>query len=70
MTFADIERAAAKVNKREQFLADMEAVVPWEKQLKLIAPFYPDTDGKRGTYAYASVNLVKLSRFAKGAICP
>ena len=36
MTFADIERSAAKVTKREQFLADMEAVVPWEHAFQII----------------------------------
>ena len=60
MTFADIERSAAKVTKREQFLADMEAVVPWEKWLDLIEPFYPDTDGKRGRHARGLEKMLRM----------
>lgn len=60
ITFADIERAAAKVSKREQFLADMEVVVPWEKWLELIAPFYPDTDGKRGRQARGLEKMLRM----------
>jgi len=36
-----------KVTQREQFLAEMEAVVPWGRLLSLIAPHYPKT-GPRG----------------------
>lgn len=52
LTFSDIERNAVKITKREQFLSDMETVVPWEKRLGLIAPFYPDTEGERGRRLY------------------
>jgi hypothetical protein len=31
-----------KVTRREQFLAEMEAVVPWTRLLSLIAPHYPE----------------------------
>ena len=30
-----------KVTRREQFLAEMDAVVPWGRVLALIAPHYP-----------------------------
>ena len=30
-----------KVTRREQFLAEMDAVIPWAKLLQLIEPFYP-----------------------------
>jgi IS5 family transposase len=36
-----------KVTRREQFLAEMDAVIPWNALLALIAPHYPRT-GKRG----------------------
>ena len=37
-----------KVTRREQFLAEMEVVVPWTRLLALIAPHYPKTGPKGG----------------------
>ena len=37
-----------KRTRREQFLAEMEAVVPWGRLLALIAPHYPKTGPKGG----------------------
>ena len=37
-----------KVTRREQFLAEMEAVVPWLRLLALIAPHYPKAGPKGG----------------------
>lgn len=37
-----------KVTRREQFLAEMEAVVPWTRLLALIAPHYPRVGSKGG----------------------
>ena len=37
-----------KVMRREQFLADMEAVVPWGRLVALIAPHYPKVGPKGG----------------------
>jgi len=37
-----------KVTRREQFLAEMEAVVPWTRLLGLIAPHYPKAGPKGG----------------------
>jgi transposase, IS5 family len=36
-----------KVTRREKFLMEMEAVVPWTRLLALIAPHYPKA-GPRG----------------------
>ena len=30
-----------KVSRRERFLAEMDAVIPWDRLLKLIEPHYP-----------------------------
>ena len=30
-----------KLTRREQFLSEMDAVVPWDRLLALIAPHYP-----------------------------
>ena len=37
-----------KLTRREQFLAQMDAVVPWGRVLALIAPHYPKTGPKGG----------------------
>jgi IS5 family transposase len=37
-----------KVTRREQFLAEMDAVVPWAPLLALIAPHYPKAGSKGG----------------------
>ncbi|WP_287433090.1 IS5 family transposase [Maritimibacter sp.] len=37
-----------KVTRREQFLAEMEAVVPWSRLLALIEPHYPKAGPKGG----------------------
>jgi IS5 family transposase len=37
-----------KVTRREQFLAEMDAVVPWTRLLALIAPHYPKVGSKGG----------------------
>jgi len=40
--FPDLHDAMKKkVTRREQFLAEMEAVVPWGRLLALTAPHYP-----------------------------
>lgn len=41
-TFASLAfDAKRKRTRREQFLAEMEAVVPWQKLMERIAPYYP-----------------------------
>ncbi|SFU05679.1 transposase, partial [Sedimentitalea nanhaiensis] len=37
-----------KVTRREQFLAEMDEVVPWGRMLALIAPHYPKVGSKGG----------------------
>jgi hypothetical protein len=38
-----------KVTRREQFLAEMDAVVPWTRLLALIAPHYPKVGSPGGS---------------------
>jgi IS5 family transposase len=46
-TFGDLAwDAKKKVTRREQFLAEMDAVIPWAELTRLIAPVYPK--GERG----------------------
>ena len=42
------EAMKKKVTRREQFLAEMNAVVPWSRLLALIAPYYPKVGPKGG----------------------
>ena len=45
-TFASIAWSQkGKVTRRERFLAEMDAVVPWPRLVALIAPHYPKPDG-------------------------
>ena len=45
-TFAAIAWSQkGKVTRRERFLAEMDAVVPWARLVALIAPYYPKADG-------------------------
>jgi IS5 family transposase len=37
-----------KVTRREQFLAEMDAVVPWKRVLRLVEPHYPRYESGRG----------------------
>ena len=48
LSFAQIEYAnKKKLTRRDRFLASMEAVVPWDRIVAVIEPYYP-TSGKRG----------------------
>jgi IS5 family transposase len=45
-TFASIAWSQkGKVTRRERFLAEMDAVVPWARLVALVAPHYPKQDG-------------------------
>lgn len=47
LNFADIEYAnRRRTTKREEFLNKMDSVIPWNKWVKAIEPYYPK--GKRG----------------------
>ena len=47
----------AKTTRREAFLAEMEAVVPWEAFLRLITPFYPKVGN-----GWQPIGLVRMLR--------
>jgi transposase, IS5 family len=47
-TFASMAwNAKGKVTRREQFLAEMDAVMPWARLLRLIEPYYPKAGNGR-----------------------
>jgi hypothetical protein len=50
-----------KVTRREQFLAEMEAVVPWDRLLALIEPHHPKARARDGR---PPMPLETMRRFA------
>jgi transposase, IS5 family len=61
MGFGDYEQSTAKKRtKRERFLSEMEAVVPWKVLLDLIEPHYPKTSSKGGRPAYPMATMLRI----------
>jgi IS5 family transposase len=59
--FADYEQSMArKRTKRERFLAQMEAVVPWKALIDLIEPCYPKTGSKGGRPPYPLETMLRI----------
>jgi len=47
-TFASVAwTQKGKVTRRERFLAEMDAVIPWAALLRLIEPYYPKAGNGR-----------------------
>jgi transposase, IS5 family len=44
-----------KQTRREKFLGEMEAVVPWEGLLSVIAPYYPKAGNGRRPYELSAM---------------
>src|SRR5690606_41591267 len=46
-TFASVAwQRKGKVTRRERFLAEMDAVIPWRRLIELIEPYYHDPEGR------------------------
>ncbi|KAF0653686.1 transposase, IS5 family protein [Cyanobium sp. Copco_Reservoir_LC18] len=59
--FSDYEQTTAKKQtKREKFLAEMEAVVPWDALIALIEPTYPKTNKKGGRPPYPLATMLRI----------
>ena len=59
--FGDYEQTTArKRTKRERFLAQMEAVVPWKALTDLIEPHYPKAGSKGGRPAYPLETMLRI----------
>lgn len=59
--FGDYEQSTAKKRtKRERFLSEMEAVVPWKALIDLIEPYYPKTSSKGGRPAYPLATMLRI----------
>jgi IS5 family transposase len=58
--FGDYEQTTAKKRtRRERFLAEMEAVVPWKALIDLIEPHYPKTSNKGGRPPYPLETMLR-----------
>jgi transposase, IS5 family len=59
--FGDYEQTTAKKRtKREKFLAEMDAVVPWQALIALIEPHYPRTSSKGGRPPYPLTTMLRI----------
>ena len=59
--FGDYEQPTAKKRtRRERFLAEMEAVVPWKALVVLIEPHYPKTSSKGGRPPYSLETMLRI----------
>jgi transposase, IS5 family len=59
--FSDYEQTTAKKQtKREKFLAEMEAVVPWQALITLIEPHYPKSSKKGGRPPYPLATMLRI----------
>jgi IS5 family transposase len=59
--FGDYEQTTArKRTKRERFLTQMEAVVPWKALIDLIEPHYPKAGSKGGRPAYPLETMLRI----------
>jgi IS5 family transposase len=59
--YGDYEQTTArKRTKRERFLAQMEAVVPWKALIDLIEPHYPKAGSKGGRPAYPLETMLRI----------
>ena len=59
--FSDYELTTAKKQtKREKFFSEMEAVVPWQELIALIAPFYPKASKKGGRPPYPLATMLRI----------
>jgi IS5 family transposase len=59
--FGDYEQTTArKRTKRERFLGQMQAVVPWKALIDLIEPVYPKTGSKGGRPPYPLETMLRI----------
>ena len=59
--FTDYELTTSKKRtKREKFLAEMEAVVPWQELIDLIEPHYPKASKKGGRPPYQLATMLRI----------
>ena len=61
LAYGDYEQSTAKKRtKRERFLSEIEAVVPWKALLDVIESHYPKTSNKGGRHPYPMETLLRI----------
>lgn len=61
LSFSSLDYAAKKkVTKREVFLAEMEASVPWVALEAAITPFYPKMGSQGGRRAFPLATMLRI----------
>jgi transposase, IS5 family len=61
ISFSEAEyRAKKKITRREKFLTEMNAIVPWQVLLKVILPHYPVAGNGRAPYPLSVMLRIHL----------
>jgi hypothetical protein len=69
ISFVDMEYAnRKKKTKREEFLEEMDRIIPWSEWVQLISPYYPD--GKRGRPVRGIETMLRMYLCRTGSIFP
>jgi transposase, IS5 family len=58
--------AKGKVTRRERFLAEMDAVIPWSRLLRLIEPHYPKAGN--GRQLLGLEKMLRIYRFPAAVV--
>ena len=67
-TFASMAwNGKGKVTRRERFLAEMDAVIPWPRLLKLIEPHYPKAGN--GRQPLGLEKMLRIDSCSSGSTC-
>jgi IS5 family transposase len=65
--FSDYEQSTSKQRtKRENFLAEIEQVVPLQALLALIEPWYPKSSQKGGRSPYSLFSILRITLCSSG----
>ena len=67
-TFASLAwQGKGKVTRRERFLAEMDAVIPWARLIALIKPHYPKAG--QGRQPLGLEKMLRIYFLQQGSIC-
>ena len=67
-TFASLAwNGKGKVTRRERFLAEMDAVIPWPRVVRLIEPHYPKAG--QGRQPLGLEKMLRIYFCSSGSIC-
>jgi hypothetical protein len=58
-----------KKTRKEQFLEEMETIIPWQELTEAIVPFYPNPEGA-GRRPIGIERMLRSTSSNTGSICP